>query len=265
MNHAFWQRQNPDSPLFPDLQWSRPETKRARGKLLIVGGHSQGFTAPAQAYSEANAANIGSARVLLPQHVQKLLPKSFSEMEFAPSTPSGSFARQALAELLGGAHWADGVLLAGDLGRNSETAILLEEFIKKYQGQLTLAQDSLDYFLDQPERLLNRSNTLLAPTFNQLQRIAIGAKSPKAFTSNMNFLDLVGALHLFSKTYSIALAVQHLETIFITVDGKVSSTKVSARDEIALATHAAVWWLQHKSKPYESITTSLLTRQLSDA
>ena len=40
----------------------------------------------------------------------------------------------ALAPLLDLAQWADGVLLAGDIGRNSETTVLLETFMSKYHG-----------------------------------------------------------------------------------------------------------------------------------
>jgi hypothetical protein len=134
MDRTFWQRQTADKPLFPDLLWSRPETKRTAGKLLIVGGNAHGFSAAAEAYGAAAKAGIGTARVLLPDSLQKTVGKVFAAGEYAPSTPSGSFSQQALAELLELAQWADGVLLAGDFGRNSETAILLESFAAKYQG-----------------------------------------------------------------------------------------------------------------------------------
>ena len=52
--------------------------------------------------------------------------KTLEDGEYAPSTPSGSFSTQALGELQAMANWADGTLIAGDIGRNSETAILLE-------------------------------------------------------------------------------------------------------------------------------------------
>src|SRR5260221_160024 len=123
MENTNWLRQTKE-PLFPDLLWSRPENKRHAGKLLIVGGNANGFATPARAYSAAAKAGIGTAKVLLPAALQKTLGKSFAEAEFALSTPSGSFSRQALDSLLDSANWADGVLLAGDFGRNSETAIL---------------------------------------------------------------------------------------------------------------------------------------------
>lgn len=258
MANTYWLKQTPNEPLFSDLIWSRPENKQARGKLLVIGGNSQAFMAPAQAYNEASGAGVGSTRVMLPQHVQKLLPKQFSEMEFAPSTPSGSFGRQALAELIEASGWADGVLLAGDFGRNSETSILLEQFIQKYQGQLTLVQDSIDYFVFNPEYLASRPQTLIAPSFTQLQKLATAAKFKKAFTSSMDFLNFVDSLHEFTTEHRLAIITQHLNTDFVAVNGQVSSTKpASDQNDISKAAHASVWWLQNPTKQFEAITTSL--------
>src|ERR1700749_1211633 len=120
MDRNYWHKQTTDKPLYPELLWSRPENKRFAGKLLIIGGSLHGFTAPAQAYAEALKAGIGSARVLLPDALQKTIGTVLEAGEFAPSTPSGSFSKQALAEALELSQWADGVLLAGDFDRNSE-------------------------------------------------------------------------------------------------------------------------------------------------
>jgi len=141
-----WLKQAPNKPLFEDILWSRPQNKRQAGKLLIIGGSVHGFSAPAGAYGAAEKAGIGSIRVILPDATKRMLGKLFLEAEFAPSTTSGSFSRQALAQLLDTADWTDGVLLAGDFGRNSETAILLEAFVKKYRGPLSITHDGIDYF-----------------------------------------------------------------------------------------------------------------------
>jgi NAD(P)H-hydrate repair Nnr-like enzyme with NAD(P)H-hydrate dehydratase domain len=95
MENTNWLKQVADKPLFPDLLWSRPENKRQAGKLLIVGGNLHGFAVPMAAYNAATAAGIGSARVILPEKLKKALGTSFTEAEFAPSTPSGSLSRQA--------------------------------------------------------------------------------------------------------------------------------------------------------------------------
>src|SRR3982750_2547854 len=119
MDRTYWHKQTAEKPLFPDMLWSRPENKRQAGKLLVVGGNVHGFAAAATAYAEAGKAGIGTARVLLPDSLQKTVGRVLEAGEYAPSTPSGSFSQRALAELLEMASWADGTLLAGDFGRNS--------------------------------------------------------------------------------------------------------------------------------------------------
>src|SRR5665213_2726910 len=153
MDHNYWHKQAADKPLFPDLLWSRPEHTAQAGKLGIVGGNAHGFSAAAEAYMQADKAGIGTARVLLPDSLQKTVGRIFEAGEYAPSTPSGSFSQSALAEFLDLSGWAEAVLMAGDFGHNSETAIVLEQFISKYSGQLTLVGDAVDYFMSKPQTL----------------------------------------------------------------------------------------------------------------
>ena len=160
--------------------------------------------------------------------------------------------------------WADAVLLAGDFGRNSETAILLEQFIVKYTGQLTLAKDAADYFIKSPAALLARPNTLAVLSFAQLQKIAVNARFVTAFTFDMDFLRLVEALHDFTRQHQTAIVVKHLQTVFAADKGQVSTTKLDNDLDIwrvKTAAQAAVWWLQNPSKSFESITTALVGLQ----
>src|SRR3954464_694344 len=122
---TYWHKQSAEKPLYEDLHWSKPENKSTAGKLLILGGNAYGLTAPGIAFAAAQKAGIGSSHVLLPDAIRKSIGSSFEEGEFAASTPSGSFARSSLNQILENADWGDGVLLAGDFGKNSETAVLL--------------------------------------------------------------------------------------------------------------------------------------------
>lgn len=260
MDHTYWHKQTPQAPLYPDLLWSRPENKRQAGKLLIVGGNAQGFAAAGEAYAEAAKAGVGTARVLLPDSLQKTVGKVLEAGEYAPSTPSGSFSGRALAEMLAMAGWSDGVLVAGDLGRNSETAILIEKFIDKYDGQLTLTKDAVDYCVNAPAALLARENTLLVLSFAQLQKLAVKARFIQALTFEMDFLRLVDALHEFTLKYKVNIIVKHLETMFVAAGGQISTTKLTEDTEIwrvKTAAHAAVWWLQNPAHAFEALTTSL--------
>ena len=69
----YWLRQEQSKPLFPELEWSRPENRLAAGKLLVAGGNAHGFAAPAEAYTAAVKAGAGTVRVLLPDAIRKIV------------------------------------------------------------------------------------------------------------------------------------------------------------------------------------------------
>ncbi len=261
MDRSYWAKQT-NQPLFPDLVWSRPENRAQAGKVLIIGGNAHGFSAVATAYNESVKAGIGTARVILPDAIQRVVKAILETADYAPSTPSGSFSQKALAELLASAAWADGVLLAGDLGRNSETAILLEKFISKYSGQLTVTRDAVDYFVSSPKSLWERPDTCVVLSLAQLQKLAQQSSYPKAITFDMDLLRLVDWLHDFTTTFTANIVVKHLQTLFVASQGRVSTTHTMLDNEenwrVPVAAHAAVWWLQNPSKTFEALTTALV-------
>jgi hypothetical protein len=260
MEKDYWRRQEVGKPLFPELEWSRPENKAQAGKLLIVGGNLHGFAAPAEAYATAAKAGIGSARVLLPSAVRKIVGSFLENGEFAPSTPSGSFNQKALDELILQSNWADAVLVAGDLGRNSETAILMEKFLSKSRLAITITKDAVDYITSAPNIALNRPDTLLVLSLSQLQRLNIAAKSTNPVSFSMDLLHLIEWLHQFTLIHKPYIIVKHLDNLFVAVNGQVSSTKLVDKKSIwrlETAARASVWWLQNPSKPFEALTASV--------
>ncbi len=261
MADTYWQKQSIDSPLFPDLLWSRPETKQQAGKLLIVGGNQYGFAAPAEAYGAATDAGVGLTRVLLPLSVKKVAGKLLPGLEYAANTPSGSFGKDALGEFLEQAAWADGILFAGDLGRNSETAVLLESFLDKYRGQVTLTKDAADYCLAMPRVVLERPETLLVITMAQLQKLGTAARFDTAFRLGMDLLHLVEGLHDFTKLHKVKLVVKHNDQLIVAANGQVSTTHLKADIpvwRVKTAAQAATWWLQNPAKPFEALTSAVL-------
>jgi NAD(P)H-hydrate repair Nnr-like enzyme with NAD(P)H-hydrate dehydratase domain len=261
MIQDFRHKQTASKPLFPAMVWSRPENRQQAGKLLIIGGNLHGFAAPAEAYAESLKAGIGVSRVLLPSAIQKVVGPSIENGEFAASTPSGSFSQKAWPDLLEWCKWADGALFAGDLGRNSETAILVEKFLAKCEVPTILTRDAVDYIVSLPHAALERPNTTLVLSLSQLQRLGTAAKFEQALTFGMDLLRLVEWLHLFSERYAAHIIVKHLDNIFVAVNGEVSNTKLNKTQDIwrlRTATHAAVWWLQNPSKPFEALSTAVL-------
>jgi len=259
MDTPYWLRQI-DKPLFPELEWSRPETRTQAGRLLIVGGNGYEFKVPANAYGDALDAGIGTATVLLPNSMQRVVSDIFPEAEFAPSTPSGSFARASLAPMLDLATRANGVLLAGDIGRNSETTVLIETFLQKYQGQATLTKDAADVFVQQPLSLLHRPDTLLVLAMGQLRQLGTAARFPRAFTTGMDLAQLVESLHEFTGSFPLAVITKHQGQYVIAVSGQVSTTQDETDTTVwrlLVSAHASVWWLQNPSKTLESLSTAV--------
>ncbi|MEO7945117.1 MAG: hypothetical protein ABIR37_03110 [Candidatus Saccharimonadales bacterium] len=258
---SYWHKQTKQAPLYEALLWSRPENRLHAGKLLIIGGSGYEFKAPANAYGDALNAGIGVAKVILPVSMKKVVSDIFPEADYAPTTPSGSFARTALAQMLDSAAWADGVLLAGNFGRNSETAIVLEDFLQKHKGKVIITHDAVDYFLNNSPPLLDRAGTTLVISFGQLQKLATDAGFTTAFTSSMDILRFVETFHDFSQMHPCNLAVKRGDSIFVAKAGKVSSTKFEADRKIwrvETATSMAVWWIQNPSNTFKALTTSLI-------
>jgi hypothetical protein len=262
MQKDYWQRQEPNKPLYPDLLWSRPENRTQAGKLLIMGGNIQSFAAVATAYGSAAQAGIGTARVLLPSTLQKTVSSIFVGGEYAPSTPSGSFSKLALGEVLDNAAWSDGVMLAGDFGRNSETAILLERLAQTYKGLLCVTKDSIEYFNNLPLLVLDRENTLLCLSLSQLQKMSTASRNTEAVTLGMDLIRLADFLHNFSLKHRSIIITKHLGTIFVACNGQVTTTKLKEDKPIwrvETAAQAITWWLQNPDQALQAITTSLVS------
>jgi hypothetical protein len=261
--HPYWHKQLPGSPLYPDIEWSKPEHRDRAGNLGIIGGNKLGFAGVAEAYSTALQAGVGNVRVLLPDVLRKTIPNAITDTIFGASNPSGGLAKGAQAEMHAIGQWANQVLLIGDAGRNSETAILYENFLVDYKGPLTITRDAVDLIKNSAITLIDRPDTLLVVSFAQLQKLFQSVYYPKILTFSMQLTSLVEALHKFTITYPTAITVLHKDYILVAKDGEVSSTEWENPMAIwrgTVATKATVYWLWNPWLTLEAITTSLISK-----
>ena len=253
MNQEYWQQQT-DKPLFPNLLWSRPETKRGAGKLLIIGGQAEEFIHVAESYGEAEKAGAGTVRVIMPASTAKIT-KMLPNIEYAPANSSGSFGKIALAELLEAGRWANGVLLAGDLGKNSETSLLLESFVTKYTGFLIISGSALPSITVPAIDLFRRENTVLALELPSLQKLLMSLDFDKPLTSGAGDVELAKILHELTTEYPISISLMFNKQIWISRKGRVASTKLQSQKSIStVAAQTAVWAIQQPNKIFEAIT-----------
>lgn len=262
MDYDYWKRQDPKSPLFPDIEWSKPEQRAQRGKLGIIGGNKLGFAGVAESYSTALNAGAGDVRVLLPDVLRKAIPPSMTDVIFGATNPSGSLARDGFTEMQALASWSRVVLLAGDAGRNSETAITYEDFLQKYEGPLVLTRDAIDLVKNSADALVNRPHTVLVLSFAQLQKLFQSVYYPKVLTFSMQLLQLVEAVHKFTVTYPVTIAVLHKDTLIVAHDGQVTTTPWGNPMAIwrgVTAARAASYLIWTPQRPLEAVTASLLS------
>lgn len=261
MNLDYWLKQT-DTPLFPDIAWSRPEQKAKAGHLAILGGHAHSFAAIDESYRTALKIGAGRVRVIVPDSLKKLVPATADDMVFVPSNPSGGFSKTAKADLLAASAWADGLLLVGDTGRNSETAILYEFLLKNTTKPLTITRDAVDLLKHSTASMVERENTLLVVSIAQLQKLFQAVYYPKIITLSMQLSTLVETLHKFTMTYPVAIMVLRHENLLVAEAGKISSTPWQQAMAIwrgQTATIASVYWLWNPKQVFQAATTSLIS------
>ena len=261
-NHPYWRQQTPDKPLFPDIEWSRPEQRNARGRLGIIGGNKLGFAGVAESFSTALQAGAGEVRVLLPDALRKTIPPTMTDVVFGASNPSGGLAGDAKPELFALSAWASCLLLAGDAGRNSETAIVYSDLIREYDGPLVITRDAVDLVKNDATALVERPQTVLVISFAQLQKLFQATYYPIVLTFSMQLMQLVEAVHKFTITHPITIAVLHRETLVVAHDGKVTTTKWDHPMAIwrgQTAARAAAYLMWTPTQALEAVTMSLVS------
>ena len=259
---SYWLKQSPTKPLFPNVQWNKPEQRGHAGKLGIIGGNKLGFSAVGDAYMGALDAGVGSVRVLLPDMLKKAVPPVITDVVFGASNPSGGLARDAVPDMQAMSAWANAVLLIGDAGRNSETAILYEDFVRGFTGQLTITRDAIDLLQNTPDLVVERPDTLLVVSFAQLQKMFSKLYYPKILTFSMHLQQLVETLHKFTITYPVTIMTFHQEQLVIASGGQVTTTPWDNPMSIwkgSVATHAAAYWIWNPAKPLAAATASLVS------
>lgn len=240
-------------PLFPDVLWNQPVNKRAAKNLLIIGGHKNQFSLTQSAYQAALEGGIGNAQVLLPANIRKLIG-AVPNCHFLPSTPSGSFSRDALPEMIAMSRDSDGILLAGELSNNAETVGMLEQYLQEIDKPLMLGGEVISSLLTTPEVMLKPHIALIAgqTVFSELAgkvKIPTFVKKPDL----MKELKLLEALREHTQQ---PLVLQDGERIVVCHDGQASVTDMNPANPGKVYGTLATWWLQQPDV-FKALTTGV--------
>ncbi len=265
-NLPYWQKQT--APLFQDLLWNIPERKT--GRIAVVGGNNQNFSTPIR-ISEFLASNypLETVATVLPDALKTKLPP-LPNLNFTPSTTSGSFAKSfELREKLAD---ADARLIIGDLSRNSATAIALADALKTDQTKTdepkltVLARDSVDLLATEAELLLENPNLIIVASLAQLQKLFRAIYYPRMIMLSQPLLPLLETLHKFTLSFPVALLTFHQSQIIVAHDGQIITTPIDKTPYTPLslwsgqlAAKITAMNLYNPKKPLEA-TASILTK-----
>lgn len=259
---SYWQKQS--KPLFPDLIWNFPEQKT--GQISIIGGNRQGFsTIIRTAEHLLGAFPLKDVRILLPDNLRGQVPP-LGNLNFAPSTTSGSFAKSH--ELGQAFQHTDFSLVLGDLSRNSATAIALTEAIAASFDQnhpLLITRDAVDLLAESSSQLLSHPHLFLVASMAQLQKVFRAVYYPKMLMLSQPLIPVIETLHKFTLTYPVTLLTFHQEQIIVATGGQITTTNIGMTDfspislwSGQLAAHVAAFNLYNPSRTLEATTAAVL-------
>lgn len=260
-NHTYWHKQSSSEPLYPDFDWIKPEQKTKAGKIGIIGGQKIGFAGVSEAYSTCVKEGAGEVRLLVPDALKKMIPSTMADVVYGPTNHAGSLAKDSLKELKALGDYADVLLFIGDAGMSSDTSITYEQFLSSHSGPVVITRDSFDILRESHKMLLNREDTLLVLSFAQLQKLFKLSYYPIIITFSMQLTQLVEALHKFTITYPVSIAVLHKETLVIAHGGKIVTTHWDNPMAIWRGTTAskmATHWIWKTSDPLMCFASSVI-------
>lgn len=258
---TFWQKQT--EPLFPNLEWDKPERRDQAGSICIVGGNLHALRAPSSAFEAIKQTGPSAVRIILPDKTKRLVDSLLPEALFLPSTTSGEFSREGELELFEQLAWADTLLLPGDTGRNSETTVLLAQALRAFNGLVVITRDSFDSLMTEAALLAGRPRTSMVVSFAQLQRMAKSIGSSVVPTFTMDLVKLVDFLHSFTTTQPISIITLHHGQLMVADNGSVSTTKLKTAEgepqhwRIELAALISCYQTWYPNQPFEAISQAV--------
>lgn len=231
---SYWQKQS-GKPLYPDLTWNIPEQKS--GRVAIIGGNSQNFsTVIRTAETLSSTFPFSSVHTILPDAIRSQLPP-LANLDFTPSTESGSFAKSGQLRAYFDA--ADANLLIGDLSKNSATAIAISDLITRDTvtdfKPTIITRDTVDLVAEEASTWLLRPQIFVIASMMQLQKLFRAVYYPRMILLSQPLLPVIETLHKFTLTYPVTLLTFHQDNIIVASSGNITTTHIVDTDYSPIA------------------------------
>lgn len=227
---SYWKKQT--TALYPDLTWNIPEQKT--GKVAVIGGNSQNFSTPIRIAEFLNQNfPIKHLTTILPDALRGKLPL-VANIDFTPSTNSGSFANSRQLELLTAA--SDAALLIGDLSKNSATAVAIANVVNEFfsapdiMKPFIITRDSVDLLTSEASNWLTHPSLILIASMAQLQKVFQSVYYPRMILLSQPLIPIIETLHKFTITYPLTILTFHQDNIIVANGGNIVTTHIVDTD-----------------------------------
>jgi hypothetical protein len=223
-----------------------------------VGGHRDGFAELQKAYAGFDAAGAAECHLALPDKLSKLVG-SLEGISLLASNPSGSIARDAVAELTHLADESDVVCVGPDLSNNSETTLTMQRVVAETRAAVVIPSASSEQLMDEAGEWSKKENLLFFVNQKQLFRLATKLAADTTIPLNITNESLLEIAKATSAQYAPTLVVITKDAVIYAVNGKAALSKIviSSGDYGALTGLIGLFWLQNSGNTFEALQAAM--------
>ena len=237
---------------YQDILWSRPT--RRTGRIVLAGGHRDGFADLQKTYVGFDIAGAADCRLVLPDKLSKLVG-SLEGVSLVPSTPSGSIAKDAVAELVHLANEADLISIGPDLSNNSETTLAMQRVIAETNASIVIPPTSTEQLMSEVAEWRTKSKLMIFMNSKQLYKLAAKLAVNTTIPLNVTNEALLEIAAAVSNEYQPVIIVITQDALIYSVNGRAQILKVKLQsdDYGALTGVFGLFWLQNQSTPFDAL------------
>ena len=244
--------------VYKEIEWSQPDNPSQMGNCLIMGGSLHDIIAPHYAYNKLSKHFLNTT-VLMPESVKKFVGSKNKDIVYINSNPSGSFSlksNEVVQSFLTGSRIA---LICGSIGKNSETAILMERIVK-YDTLKVLCGDTLDFFRINTKPLLDNKSNILVGNFGQINTILNNSQTSTIHLYKDSLVETVNKLVISTNGLNALFVINTGSNLFIAQDGKVKFIKninLSKNINLEIACLICEWSVNNQSRLFEAVQVAI--------
>lgn len=237
---------------YRDILWSRPT--RRTGRILLAGGHRDGFSDLQKVFVGFDVAGAAECHLALPDKLSKLVG-NLEGITLVPSNPSGSIARDAVAELTYLANEADLICVGPDLSNNSETTLALQRVITETRAFVVIPSSSIEQLMNEAAEWRDRSDLMIFINQKQLFKLATKLAVDTTIPLNVTNEALLEIIKAVSADYKPILILATKDALIYAIDGEAQILKVEIHPDNngAITGLFGLFWLQNQGTPFDAL------------